>query len=88
VLYIDDYLIEAKRWIKGRYIIREGTCLIADDAFYACESLKSVSIPKSVKSIGEYAFWHCASMDTLIIPQTVIWVPKRVFSNEPMEVLF
>ena len=88
VLYIDDYLIEAKRWIKGRYIIREGTRLIADDAFYACESLKSVSIPKSVKSIGEYAFWHCASMDTLIVPQTVIWVPKRVFSNEPMEVLF
>jgi len=56
VLYIDNYLIEAKSSISGEYAVKEGTMLIADQAFSYCFALTSVTIPESVMSIGDCAF--------------------------------
>ncbi len=38
---------------------------IADRAFYGCEDLKSVSMPSSVKTIGNYAFFECTSLESV-----------------------
>ena len=50
----------AKFEIKdGVAIIPEGTTEIEQSAFEDCASLKSVSIPNSVTSIGDNAFANC-----------------------------
>ena len=40
-------------------VLKEGTLGIADDAFFYCSSLTSVTIPNSVTNIGIYAFAFC-----------------------------
>ncbi len=37
-------------------VLPEGVTAIAENAFNMCEDLKAVSLPKSLKSIGDYAF--------------------------------
>ena len=44
-----------------------------------CESLKSIIIPKSVKSIGHGAFDKCNSLSSLVIPNTVTSVGYGIF---------
>ena len=62
VLYIGKYLIKAKDNIKGGYTVKDGTRLIADDAFYNCSGLTSVTIPHSVTSIGIESFTNCSGL--------------------------
>ncbi|MCD8309419.1 MAG: leucine-rich repeat domain-containing protein, partial [Clostridia bacterium] len=59
VLYIGSCLIEANTSIYGNYTIKDGTTVIADNAFYNCTSLSVINIPNSVTAIGEYAFYYC-----------------------------
>ena len=43
--------------------LRDGTTSITDHAFYACSGLVSISIPNSVKTVGEEAFTGTAWLD-------------------------
>ncbi len=57
VLYIDNCLVSAKSdEVPQNYKINGGTRVIANDAFWGCDSLTSVTIPDSVISIGSGAF--------------------------------
>ena len=44
---------------------------IADQAFYNCVSITSLTIPEGVKTIGEKAFCQCSSMTAISIPASV-----------------
>lgn len=79
VLYIDDCLIEAKEDILDTYAIKEGTRLIAGDAFCKCASLTSVTIPNSVTHIGNSAFWNCKSLAAITIPNSVTYIGEWTF---------
>ena len=81
VLYIDNWLIEAKNDIEGAYIIREGTREIAAYAFYYCSSLTSVTIPDSMTGIGDYAFCDCSSLTSVTIPEGVTSIGEGAFSD-------
>ena len=57
VLYIGNHLIATKKdEVPANYKVKEGTKTISGYAFSGCENLKSISIPKSVVSIGPWAF--------------------------------
>jgi len=58
VLYSKDKttLIQCPNARSGKYAILKGVESIGNDAFSACDSLTSITIPKSVTSIGGYAF--------------------------------
>ena len=80
VLYISNHLIEARNNLSGEYIIKHGTKMIADNAFWYCRSLTSISIPDSVTSIGEYALGWCG-LTNITIPDSVTSIGKSVFYN-------
>ena len=80
VLYIGKYLIEVNEdFSGGDYTVKEGTTLIADSAFYGCDSLTSVTIPDSVTSIGERAFYYCSSLTSVTIPDSVTSIGDSAF---------
>ena len=62
------------------YSIREGTKVIADEAFAWCKSLTSIHIPDNVTSIGEWAFEGCESLISIHIPDSVTSIGEGAFS--------
>ena len=52
---------------------------IGDQAFYACGSLTSVTIPDSVTSIGNQAFYDCSSLTNVTIPDSVTSIGDQAF---------
>ena len=66
---------------EKEYVVREGTEVICDGAFSCCESLQSVIIPNSVKSIGDEAFSWCQSLQRITIPNSVTSIGDYAFSS-------
>ena len=81
VLYIGNYLIEAKDTISGEYVIKSGTKCIATGAFTSCDSLTSITIPGSVTSIGGSMFRGCNSLTSVIIGDGVTRIDNDAFRD-------
>ena len=79
VLYIGNYLIDAKNTISGSYTIRANTTVIADSAFFGCSKLTSITIPDSVTSIGRSAFEGCSGLTSVTIPDSVTSIGSSAF---------
>ncbi len=63
VLYLGDYLISAENGkIFRDYVVKDGTKVIADNAFWLCEYLITVEVPSSVIAIGNNAFYSCTAL--------------------------
>ncbi|MBQ7580080.1 MAG: leucine-rich repeat domain-containing protein [Clostridia bacterium] len=82
VFYVGKALIKANDTIGNSYSVKDGTTIIADNAFKKCKSLKGISIPSSVKALGESAFSDCESLsDVNSFSQNVTVLNDNVFSN-------
>ena len=81
VRYADTYLIEVTDKTLTSCSIKEGTRVIAKNAFRECKSLSSVTIPESVTSIGENAFEHCWSLSSVTIPENLTKIEKYAFHD-------
>ncbi len=79
VLYIGTALIEAKSTVNGSYAIKDGTTVIADNAFYECAGLSSITIPEGLINIGESAFEWCESLASITIPSSVTSIGDSAF---------
>ena len=66
---------------EKEYVVREGTEVICDEAFSLCDSLQSVTIPNSVKSIGDGDFYLCKSLQSITIPNSVTSIGDEAFSG-------
>ena len=60
--------------------IPQGVIAINENAFEACNLLKSINIPEGVKFIGEKAFSACASLEKIYISDTVASMEEEAFS--------
>ena len=83
VLYISNCLVDAKTSLLGTYTIKDGTRIIANDAFRNCSSLTSVTIPSSVTSIGDYAFIDCKALTNVTISNGVMKIGGEAFRGCP-----
>ena len=61
--------------------INENCKIIADNAFYRCSELASVTIPNSVTSIGEKAFYNCSKITSITIPNSVTSIGSSAFDR-------
>ena len=59
-------------------VITEGVTSIANYAFYDCKYLKSITIPGSVKRIGESAFKSC-SLTSVTLPEGITTIRDGAF---------
>ena len=55
------------------------TSIMGEGGFYGCRSLKSVTIPNSVTSIGSWAFEYCSSLTSITIPNSVTYIGTGAF---------
>ncbi|MBR5428074.1 MAG: leucine-rich repeat domain-containing protein, partial [Clostridia bacterium] len=79
-LYLGAALIRVDReTVTENYKIKEGTRIIADNAFECCDSLMSIAIPKSVKNIGDSAFECCSILTSVMIPDSITSIGGRAF---------
>ena len=80
VLYIDNCLIEAdNRSISGEYTIKDSTRLLANNAFYDCSKLTSITIPNTVTNIGYGVFYRCNVLTSVTIPNGVTNIGSEAF---------
>lgn len=63
------------------YPILDGTEIISDASFSNCENLVSVTIPRSIKTIGHYAFAGCKKIFSIIIPEGIDSIGDGSFMN-------
>lgn len=54
---------------------------IASDAFKSCTSITSITIPKTVKYIGDFAFYDCDKLTKVTLPESVIELGVGAFRN-------
>ncbi len=84
VLYIGDWLIDADGdTIPSNYTIASGTRGIADNAFYQCKWLESVTIPDSVSNMGRSVFGDCINLTNVNVPKFITNIGEYVFYNCP-----
>ncbi len=90
VLYIDAYLLDTTGEVSGSYTVKPGTKCIADDAFFLCEDLKSITIPESVRYIGTYAFVDCCGLASIEVSENNINYSSKdgvLFNKNQTEIL-
>ena len=82
VLYIDSCLIKAENEeLKDTYSIKEGTRLIADEAFLDCNVLTSLSLASTISYVGNDAFSGCTNLTEIVIPNNIVYMGWNVFSE-------
>ena len=82
---MENFVVDSK-WVKENYhkeehlVIPEGATKIEGYVFSYCSSLRSVSIPDSVTSIGDHAFSGCP-LKSIEIPGSVKKIGNWAFDN-------
>ncbi len=80
VIYINSVLYKYKgnKHEETSIVVKEGITSIAPGAFEGC-NLKSITIPNSVTSIGEFAFYLCSGLTSITIPNNVTSIGDYAF---------
>jgi len=62
-------------------VINEGITTIDNEAFINCNTLISISFPKSLEYIGESAFENCSSLMSITLPDKLAFISHKAFIN-------
>ena len=66
---------------KGKVVVPEGVESIAKRAFAGDMDITDITLPSTLKTLGEEAFEGCTSLIKIKIPKGVDSIPKRAFAN-------
>lgn len=67
--YIDVLFSQFKDMGVNEVVIEEGVTGLGICCFANCRSLKKITIPSSVKTIGYKAFWECYELCEMVLPE-------------------
>ncbi len=82
MLYVNNILFEVDYYKSGALNVRPGTQVIADHAGDLYNSLfTSITIPSSVKNIGDYAFQNCKNVTEINIAEGVQTIGIYAFND-------
>lgn len=79
LVIVNNVLIDA-RTVKGDVVLPDGLTSIPGFTFYKNADVTSVTIPNSVKTIGEAAFEYCTSLERVNIPNSVTKIESNAFA--------
>ncbi len=81
VLYMGTFLLDVnKEELPTDYTIKDGTTVISNSAFYYAYNLESITIPKGLKTIGDYAFEECDALKKATIYYGVTEIGNYAFA--------
>ena len=78
-LWIDSILIATDKTIKPRFVVPEGTRLIAAGAFQGNKSLQRVELPSCISRIDHETFRDCKNLQKVVIPSTITSIGEDAF---------
>jgi uncharacterized repeat protein (TIGR02543 family) len=58
----------------------QGTTMTTKGAFVGCGNLVAVTLPESLKTIGDYVFFSCANLASVTFPQGLTAINRYAFS--------
>ena len=77
---IGDYALDNNRYlVKAK--IGEGITEIPYRMLYSCDILSSVTLPSTLKIIGDEAFWDCWALQHVTIPYGVTSIGESAFAD-------
>lgn len=66
---------------SGDYQIPDGTVSVGDYAFYYCVNVSSITVPGSVRSLGEGAFGNCSSLTKAVLNEGLEEIGEYAFQS-------
>ncbi len=79
VVVINNILLGANTFDNPHVIIPQGVTCIAEDAFYACDNIKSIVIPEGVEIIESCAFGYCQNLTRVEIKDAKTRIAENAF---------
>lgn len=73
LLYLGDILLSAEKSLKGECVVKDGTRLIADNAFFECAGMTGMTLPPSIKRIGVTPLDFYGELEAVRISDIAAW---------------
>lgn len=86
VIYFGSYLLEADESVAGNYTVKEGTTVIAAEAFKGLP-LTDLTLPDSLISVGASAFADCDKLMNIDFGNGVKYITTSAFRNTPVKTI-
>ncbi len=61
-LYLSNYLLTVSYEFKGEFTMKEGTTMVADQAFSNCSNITTIYTSLTLTTVGNFAFSGCTSL--------------------------
>ncbi len=78
--YMGEYFISLTSDTKTEYSIKEGTRVIADNAFMMADKVKNLTIPEGVVTIGQYSL--PLELENVTVPKSVTFIGIGAFGYD------
>ncbi len=81
ILYIDSNLIKASKDAGlSSVLVSEGTTCIAYEAFEFCKTITDVTLPDTIRAIGDDAFANCTALENINLNDNIVKIGWSAFS--------
>ena len=85
-IIINNILYQAEDDVED-YVVKDGVVTIASGVFYNNTTIKSVTLPSSVKNIGTNAFAGCTNLTEINLPDGLESIGYGAFADSGLDTI-